>query len=125
MIYFIQVDKETKRVIGYSSTKTNNISNILEIELDDSNKELEELFITPIFYVFNESTNTFTKDVEYQNKLIKERENRLSNNEKIEYLTKQLADEKLSNMKKNQVIKMLTSQQATIMLDIMKLKGSN
>lgn len=122
MEYYVQVNKTNNRVIGVSSTKLN-VDN--EIIVDSNNKELEELFTNPYIFVFNESTNTFTKDIDYQNKLIKERENSLSDSEKIEYLTKQLADEKLSNMKKDLTMKMLIQQQAQNKLEIMKLKGSN
>lgn len=122
MEYYVQIDKTNNRVIGISSTKLN-IDN--EIIVDSNNKELEELFTNPYIFVFNESTNTFTKDIEYQNKLIKEKEARLSDSEKIDYLTKQLATEKLEGMKKDLTMKMLIQQQAQNKLEIMKLKGSN
>ncbi|MDQ0150559.1 hypothetical protein ACFO6R_12765 [Eubacterium multiforme] len=124
MLFYIQVDKETKRVKGYSSSSCES-DIILEIEIDDNNTEYEELLVNPYIFVFNESSNTFTKDVAYQESLIKSMKNRLSVDDKIEYLTKQLAAEKLAAMKKDSTINMLMKQQAQNKLEIMKLKGSN
>lgn len=124
MLFYIQVDKETKRVRGCSSNSCEDAS-ILEIKVDDSNVEYEEVLINPYIFVFNESNNTFTKDVAYQESLIKSMKNRLSVDDKIEYLTKQLAAEKLAAMKKDSTINMLMKQQAQNKLEIMKLKGSN
>ena len=119
---YVQIDKETKRVICYSSNSANS-QEVLEIEIDS--EENKELLKNPFIYTFNESNNSFIKDTEYQNKLIKEKENKLSDSKKIDYLTKQLATEKLESMKKDLTMKMLIQQQAQNKLEIMKLKGSN
>lgn len=80
MIYFIQVNKETKRVEGYSSSKSE-MEGVLEIEIDSS--EHEELIQSPTIFIYNEADNSFIKDEEYKKQLIKDEENRLSDSEKI------------------------------------------
>lgn len=124
MKYFVQVNKEDKRVIAYGSNSSNS-SDILEIEINSDEVQYNELLENPFIFIFNDVTNQFSKDTEYQARLIKENENRLTPNEKIEYLTKQLADEKLSGMKKDLTINMLIQQQAQNKIEIMKMKGSN
>ncbi|MGG7077389.1 hypothetical protein [Clostridium sardiniense] len=121
---YIQIDKESKRVIAYSSNSSNT-DTCLEIKINKEDIQFKELLDNPFIYVFNIETNTFIKDTKYQEDLIKQRENNIPDSQKIINLTKELAANKLENMKKDQTIKMLTSQQAAIMLDIMKLKGSN
>ncbi|MBY0755016.1 hypothetical protein K5V21_06050 [Clostridium sardiniense] len=122
MRFFVQVDKETKRVDGYSSSKTE-IDKFIEIEIDSS--EHEELIQSPTIFIYNEVDNLFIKDEEYKKQLIKEEEDRLTIDKKIEYLTKQLADEKLISMKKDLIINMIIQQQAQNKIEIIKLKEGN
>lgn len=124
MLFYVQVDKISKRVTGIVSNKVDS-EKLLEIEIDDSNTKYEELLINPYIFVLNESDNTFTKDTAYQESLVNARKNRLTTDDKIDYLTKQLVAEKLSAMKKDLTINMLMKQQAQNKIEIMKMKGSN
>lgn len=124
MKYFIQINKLSKRVMGYGSTKSES-DECIQIPIDSDNLNFEELFKNPFIFIYDEINNTFAKDIKYQDELIKKHENNIPDSQKIINLTKELAANKLESMKKDQTIKMLTSQQAAIMLDIMKLKGSN
>ena len=115
MIYFIQVDKKTKRVTGYSSTQ----SNIdIEVEIDNSNNKFEDLLKNPLIFKFE--NNVFIKDIEYQNKLIKEKQNRLTDDKKINKLTKELAKTKVESMQKDAMISMLIREQAKTKIEKMK-----
>lgn len=141
MILYVQLEETTNNVTGYSSNKINNT----DIEIIEN--EVEESFLnTPIFFRYNEGIERFEFSEELKNKYIKERQDRLSDSQKIENLTKQLAESKVESMKKNLVINnlikqraedkvdymksrniidMLTKQQAVTKLEIMKMKGEN
>lgn len=141
MVLYVQLEEVTNNVIGYSSNKVNNT----DIEIVET--EVEERFLnTPIFFRYNEEIEKFEFSEELKNKYIKERQNTLSDSEKIENLTKQLAESKVESMKKNiainnlikqraedkidymksrNIIDMLTKQQAVTKLEIMKMKGEN
>lgn len=119
MKYYIQIDKNN-RVIGYSSNK------MFENDLEFLENELEEKFLNlSMFYRFDSVKNKLVFDENLKEKYLKEKATRLSDSEKIDYLTKQLATEKLEGMKKDLTMKMLIQQQAQNKLEIMKLKGSN
>ena len=112
MTYYIQLDKNNK-VISYSSLRVSN--NDIEI---DSNMNYKELLINPFIFKFDELNNTFIKDIEYQNKLIKE--NRLTYDKKINKLTNELAKTKIDIMQKDTLISMLIKEQAKNRIEKMK-----
>lgn len=124
MQYFVHVDKKTKRVMGTSSTSSGN-DVYLEIQIDDENSIYNELILNPFIFVYDELTKMFIKDVEYQNKLINEKKKNISNDEKINALMQSLATYMIDSIKNKKEKELLMKNQANLMLEMMKLKGSN
>ena len=116
MTYYIQLNNDNK-VISYSSSRVSN--NDIEIKID-SNMNYKELLANPFIFKFDELNNTFIKDIEYQNKLIKEKENRLTYDKKINKLTNELAKTKIDIMQKDTLISMLIKEQAKNRIEKMK-----
>lgn len=76
--FYIQVNAEGV-VLGYSSSKTPNVDEI-EMEKD----KLSEDFISlPFFHRYDSSTNTFTLDEALRQAKIKEKNNRLTNDQRL------------------------------------------
>lgn len=120
MNYYVQIEELTNNVIGYSSSKIN------ENDIEILPNEVEEIFLnTPIFFKYNNSTKKFEFSEELKNKILKKKQSILSDSQKIESLTKQLATNKLDSMKKDLTINMLIKQQAQNKIEIMNMKGSN
>lgn len=115
MTYYIQLNNDNK-VISYSSSRVSN--NDIEIKID-SNTNYKELLINPFIFKFDD--NAFIKDIEYQNKLIKEKQNRLTDDKKINKLTKELAKTKVESMQKDAMISMLIREQAKTKIEKMKV----
>ena len=70
MIYYIGIEPNTNRVLGYSSSKNNDN----DIEIEDS--LLDEKFLRcPFFYVYNLETKKFI----YKDELYQERKNQKEN----------------------------------------------
>ncbi|MCR6516334.1 hypothetical protein M4I33_15835 [Clostridium sp. LY3-2] len=70
MIYYISIEPNTNRVLGYSSSKNNET----DIEIEDS--LLDEKFLRcPFFYVYNLET----KKLIYKDELYQERKNQKEN----------------------------------------------
>lgn len=121
MKYYVQVDKVTKRVSSYGSSSM--ISDeYLEVVVDDTDPSMKSLLDYPIVYVFDEATNVFTRDSEYETKLETDRFNRVSDSQKLDILMKQQVKLNLANMEKDNTIKMLVEQQMKSKLEIMELK---
>lgn len=120
MNYYVQIEELTNNVIGYSSSKIN------ENDIEILPNEVEEKFLnTPIFFKYNNSTKKFEFSEELKNKILKKKQSILSDSQKIESLTKQLAANKLDSMKKDLTINMLIKQQTQNKIEIMNMKGSN
>lgn len=118
MIFYVQLDKVTNIVLGYSSSKIN--ENDIEIE----EKDLEERFLnSPIFYVYIEDESRFEFREELREKYIKEKESRLTDKQKIDSLTKQLAKSKVENMKQKSIMNNLIKQRAEDKIDYMKSRN--
>lgn len=118
MIFYVQVDKISKRVTGYSSNKCNN-ENLLEVEIDDNNIDNKELLINP--YIFKmDSTGKFIKDIEFQNKLIEMKKAKASDKQKITELTQLYAQSRIENMKKDNTINLLIKERAVERIEKMK-----
>lgn len=78
LTYFIQINSETKVVIGYSSSKMNDS----DIEMEE--QELTEKFLTlPLFHRYDEATNSFIFDEVIKQKILEARNNVLSNEQKL------------------------------------------
>lgn len=120
MVLYVQLEEDTNNVIGYSSNKVNDT----DIEIVET--EVEERFLnTPIFFRYNEGIEKFEFSEELKNKYIKEKEERISDSERIEILTKQLAVSKINDMENKNIIDMLVKQLALTKIEIMNLKGVN
>ncbi len=138
---FIGLDKNNI-VIGYSSSK-NLADNEIEVKEDKLPADFEFNFT---FYKYDSNTNELIFCEELKEKYIKDKEDILPENKKIENLTKQLAESKVDSMQKNMIISnltkqraadkidymksrnimdMLTKQQAVTKLEVMKMKGEN
>ena len=118
MLFYVQVDKISKRVTGYSSNKVDN-ENLLEIQIDDNNIDNRELLINP--YIFKiDSTGKFIKDIEFQNKLIEMKKAKASDKQKITELTQLYAQSRIENMKKDNTINLLIKERAVERIEKMK-----
>lgn len=118
MIFYVQLEEVTNIVLGYSSNKINEN----DIEIDE--KDLEERFLnSPIFYVYVENESRFEFREELRDKYIKEKESRLTDKDKIDNLTKQLATSKVENMKQKSIINNLIKQRAEDKIDYMKSRN--
>lgn len=117
MLFYVQVNKISKRVTGTSSTKSN-LNTILEIEIDTNDKKYEELLANPFIFKFDD--NTFVKDIEYQKKLIEIKKAKVSDKERITELTKLYAQSRIENMKKDNIIDLLIKERAIERIEKMK-----
>ena len=119
MLFYVQVNKISKRVTGIVSNKVNS-EKLLEIEIDDSNTKYEELLINPYIFKFNELTKEFIKDIEYQKKLIEINKARASDKQRITELTRLYAQSRIENMKKDNTINLLIKERAVERIEKMK-----
>lgn len=119
MLFYVQVDKISKRVTGIVSNKVDS-EKLLEIEIDDSNTKYEELLINPYIFKFNELTKEFIKDIEYQKKLIEINKARASDKQRITELTRLYAQSRIENMKKDNTINLLIKERAVERIEKMK-----
>ena len=119
MLFYVQVDKISKRVTGIVSNKVDS-EKLLEIEIDDSNTKYEELLINPYIFKFNELTKEFVKDIEYQKRLIEINKARASDKQRITELTRLYAQSRIENMKKDNTINLLIKERAVERIEKMK-----
>lgn len=119
MLFYVQVNKISKRVTGIVSNKVDS-EKLLEIEIDDSNTKYEELLINPYIFKFNELTKEFIKDIEYQKKLIEINKARASDKQRITELTRLYAQSRIENMKKDNTINLLIKERAVERIEKMK-----
>lgn len=78
MTYFIQINKETKVVIGYSSSKMN------DSDIEMKEQELTEKFFNlPLFHRYDEKSNSFIFDEVVKQEILNSRKKVLSNEQKL------------------------------------------
>lgn len=78
LILFIQIEEETNKVVGYSSSKMHDT----DIEVKES--ELEENFLAiPIFYKYDKETGKFVYSEECKQEVMNKKEESLSDIEKL------------------------------------------
>ena len=78
MIFYIQIDKDTDRVLGYGSDViTDNIYDYIEV--DGDNGEYSDLLRSPLFYKYDRDKEVFIKDTGYEKEILERQRNYLTN----------------------------------------------
>lgn len=121
-MYYILVDKDTKRVEGFSSTKSED-SILLQIEIDENDEKYKDLLDRPFIYIYDNSE--FILDSEYQKKLELERSNRIPYKQKLNNMVSSLAQSKIDLINEKNNSKNLTNELSSSKIEVMKLKSTN
>lgn len=78
MILYIQIEAETNKVVGYSSSKMH------DTDIEVKQGELEERFLAiPIFYKYDKETGKFVYSEEVKQEVMDHKENSLSDMERL------------------------------------------
>lgn len=121
---FIQIDKKSKRVRGYSSNPSEN-EYMDEFLVNDKNFEAyKEVLENPYSYIFDDNFKKFIVDEEYKKELL-ERQNRNIKDEKYNTVMQLLTQARLDSIKKDNLLNILLKERALNRLQNIKKEGNN